>query len=643
MQHYQESHQGRALQKQPQSQEQQYPMQGGRSSSLGRERADPPQPQEQQYPMSGGRSSRCDPLPQQQQHPEQLSRQGSRPSSRGRGRLEPQADNVDHRRPRSQSRDGGRQTTDSNVPSRPRSRSRCSSTRGDFNQSVASLGSRRDHNHSNASLGGRCDFTQSLSSLGGDARCDHGQSSLSLGSGCGRPVTGILRNGKNSQDQSHRNDGHQPHHHETSLHQHPQHARHQQHRRRPSQGGGNESNAHLLQHKMHLQKKESRDNWKDQSFLSRAESHTTESETSPESESTTFLHESNDSFHHRGETLLEPSLFDDRGRCARHPHIRLRKKKMMGGWKIILVNCPDCCIEGMLRMRLEAGDGGNNGGLSKSASRGESGVDKNSKSMRRKNSQDGSVSSKDNMPPISQLIIRKQSDSSVISETTYSTPPEDSRGSTSTDRSGSGRFQAHNSAPQDDPRGILPPPAGGLRRVRRMPFTDAYGDKGWYTGEVASGSGLPHGRGTLHYCDGRVHNGRWSNGLAASAGSSPGGGGTTNKKTNPVSPGALPPSHSPYGSSKSLQTPRSSSDVMDLRCNIGPSRHDHSPSVNHTRPTYPSLPEHQASSPNKATFDYERLNGKGGHHYIGEADQSNNTEEEFQDWFRRINGLDASM
>ena len=48
-----------------------------------------------------------------------------------------------------------------------------------------------------------------------------------------------------------------------------------------------------------------------------------------------------------------------------------------------------------------------------------------------------------------------------------------------------------------------------------MPFTDAYGDKGWYTGEVASGSGLPHGQGTMHYCDGRVRGGFWSNGLAA--------------------------------------------------------------------------------------------------------------------------------
>ena len=83
----------------------------------------------------------------------------------------------------------------------------------------------------------------------------------------------------------------------------------------------------------------------------------TESETSPESEATADPPS-------RGEDhpparphnpMAEPSAYTDRGRCVRHPHIKLRKKKLMGGWKIMLVNCPDCCIEEMLRMRREAG------------------------------------------------------------------------------------------------------------------------------------------------------------------------------------------------------------------------------------------------------------------------------------------------
>jgi len=600
--HRQESQQDQV--KQLQSQEHICPPRGDRPSSRGRgERTDPPQ----------------------QQHQEQLPRRGSRPSSRGR--LEPQADNDDRvvqRRHRSKSRDGGLETPDTYVQPRSRSRSICSSSRGDFYQSDSNLGSSRDPNHGNSSLDCRCDFDQSIASIGSDPRRDHGHSALSQSSGCGRPVTGILRNGKNAQHQSHRKDGQQPHHPVASLQQHPQ-----QLQRSLSQSGGKNSNAHLHQQRMQPQRKNSRDNWKNQSNLSRAESHT-ESETSPESESTTFLHKSYDSFHHRGEALLEPSVFDDRGRCVRHPHIRLRKKKMMGGWKIVLVNCPDCCIEGMLRMRLEAGDGGNNGGISKSASLGEHRADKNSKSIRRKNSQEGSVSSKDIGPPITQIVLRMQSDSSVISETTYSTPPEDSTGSSSTDRSVSGRL--HNSAPQDEPRGIppverFPPPTGGLRLVRRMPFTDAYGDKGWYTGEVASGSGLPHGRGILHYCDGRVHDGRWSNGLTASVGNSPGGEGTTNKKTTPMSPGAPPPCHTSFKRSSS---------------NGGPSRHNCSPSVNGTRPIYPRSPAQLSSSSNRATVDNKRRSGKDGHH-ISETDKNGDMEEEFQDWFRSINGLDARM
>ena len=94
----------------------------------------------------------------------------------------------------------------------------------------------------------------------------------------------------------------------------------------------------------------------------------------------------------------------------------------------------------------------------------------------------------------------------------------------------------------------------GPIRVTHMPFTDAYGDKGWYTGEVASGSGPTDGGVELHYYDGRIQEHSWSNGLAGGGGdgsSSPGGSATKTKKTIHTSPGAPPvdppPSHSPYG------------------------------------------------------------------------------------------------
>lgn len=45
------------------------------------------------------------------------------------------------------------------------------------------------------------------------------------------------------------------------------------------------------------------------------------------------------------------SLFDRRGYCVRHPNVRLRKKKILGGWNILISNCPDCCVEEMGRLK----------------------------------------------------------------------------------------------------------------------------------------------------------------------------------------------------------------------------------------------------------------------------------------------------
>jgi len=59
--------------------------------------------------------------------------------------------------------------------------------------------------------------------------------------------------------------------------------------------------------------------------------------------------------------------YDKKGRCVVHPHIRLRKKKLLnrlclgssskdnpdgGGWKILMSACPDCCVDELRRIRL---------------------------------------------------------------------------------------------------------------------------------------------------------------------------------------------------------------------------------------------------------------------------------------------------
>ena len=52
---------------------------------------------------------------------------------------------------------------------------------------------------------------------------------------------------------------------------------------------------------------------------------------------------------------LNTAECDKKGRCIRHPAIRLRKKKIFGGWKIIIGHCPECCLDEMRRVRDEIG------------------------------------------------------------------------------------------------------------------------------------------------------------------------------------------------------------------------------------------------------------------------------------------------
>ena len=166
--------------------------------------------------------------------------------------------------------------------------------------------------------------------------------------------------------------------------------------------------------------------------------------------------------------MAQASEYDDKGRCVKHPHIKLRKKKMLGGWKVMLVNCPDCCIEEMLKMRRKGQ------------------VDPKGK-KKRSPSEDSQSSGAH--PPISSLTIRNKDDddrsssSGSASEITYGTKTDYSNSRNSA--SGPWQQSADNSGTS----------GSGPHRVTRMPFTDAYGHKGWYTGEVASGSGLPHGKG----------------------------------------------------------------------------------------------------------------------------------------------------
>mmetsp|Transcript_1847 Transcript_1847/g.3582 ORF Transcript_1847/g.3582 Transcript_1847/m.3582 type:complete len:1011 (-) Transcript_1847:204-3236(-) len=50
---------------------------------------------------------------------------------------------------------------------------------------------------------------------------------------------------------------------------------------------------------------------------------------------------------------INTNNYDSKGRCIAHPHIRLRKKKLLGrGWKVLMNACPDCCVEELRRIKL---------------------------------------------------------------------------------------------------------------------------------------------------------------------------------------------------------------------------------------------------------------------------------------------------
>ena len=49
--------------------------------------------------------------------------------------------------------------------------------------------------------------------------------------------------------------------------------------------------------------------------------------------------------------------YDDKGRCVHHPRVRLRKRNVFGrGWKVLISSCPECLIDHMRRMANEGQD-----------------------------------------------------------------------------------------------------------------------------------------------------------------------------------------------------------------------------------------------------------------------------------------------
>lgn len=87
---------------------------------------------------------------------------------------------------------------------------------------------------------------------------------------------------------------------------------------------------------------------------SRSSAHTDPIPTSQGRESGYIRQESDSS----QESMKTFSNCDAKGRCIHHPHVQLRRKRRLGGWnkgkwKIIMLNCTECCFDEVQRLRTK--------------------------------------------------------------------------------------------------------------------------------------------------------------------------------------------------------------------------------------------------------------------------------------------------
>jgi len=167
---------------------------------------------------------------------------------------------------------------------------------------------------------------------------------------------------------------------------------------------------------------------------------------------------------------ISTNSYDSKGRCVRHPHVRLRKKKILGrGWKVLMSACPDCCVEELRRIKSEAS---------------------------KKNSITKSNSTVGNKVLPRSSINDKESDDTASLSTS-------SQGSVNMD-------QVVPVVTKKDQDGIF---------VKNMMWTDVNGRRGSYTGEVDA-KFIPNGQGSMIYEDGAVKEGEWKHGGMKSPGRS---------------------------------------------------------------------------------------------------------------------------
>jgi len=253
-----------------------------------------------------------------------------------------------------------------------------------------------------------------------------------------------------------------------------------------------------------------------------------------------------------GDQPIDTNEYDERGRCVRHPHVKLRKKKMFGKkWKVLMSACPDCCVDELKRIRLKDehgrkefsadlySQGSGCQQLNKDDSNPRSQGDASSVGSSSRSSSRHVTRSPMPPPPPPRSPV-KASLSGSTTDTASLTSSASSGGASfksksvvslpSGGREGGGRVRLslsrnHQVAPYTEPprpegpgeKGPAAPDglSGDNAFVSQMRYIDETGLPGLYTGQVDSRF-LPSGRGSLRYDNGALKQGQWRDGRLGS-------------------------------------------------------------------------------------------------------------------------------
>lgn len=188
---------------------------------------------------------------------------------------------------------------------------------------------------------------------------------------------------------------------------------------------------------------------------------------------------------------LKTAEYNSKGLCVRHPTIRLRKKKLFGGWKIIIGHCPECCLDEMRRVRdqIERQELGG---------------------KRRDDDEEEEDGDGEDMSRHIKKEKKKKKKSDRHKEREHRSKPP----LTLISEAGPVHYQQQSHYPDQQYRQAPPPQVPQRTMVLSMAFIDPQtGNRGTYTGQVNSLNYKPDGKGTVYYASGSIAEGTWVNGI----------------------------------------------------------------------------------------------------------------------------------